>query len=159
MQYIGGEKYLWTQHVRMKMRHYRLTESRVKRVIRHPARVEEGILEGAVAAMQPAGGKQYSEIWTMFVMSDSKSASENLRRDPPSRGSSRVGLAPSTVVEDHGRSASQRFQKRFSRRNSPVIFGEEGRKIKVITAWRYPGKAPEHEPVPQEVLREIRQLI
>ena len=52
----------------MKMNHYRLTESRVKRIIRHPARVEEGILEGAIAAMQPAEGKKYSEIWVMYVL-------------------------------------------------------------------------------------------
>src|SRR3989344_5979973 len=63
-----ADKYLWTVHARIKMRHYRLTESRVKRVIRHPARIEEGILENAVAAMQPAEGKNYSEIWVMYVL-------------------------------------------------------------------------------------------
>ena len=32
-------------------------------------------------------------------------------------------------------------------------------KIKIITAWRYPGKSPERDPVPQEVLREIRKIL
>ena len=63
-----GDKYLWTAHSRIKMRQYGLSESRIKRIIRHPARVEEGILEGAVAAMQPAGGKRYSEIWVMYLL-------------------------------------------------------------------------------------------
>src|SRR3989338_9454653 len=65
---IFADKYIWTNHSKMKMNHYRLTESRVKRIIRHPARVEEGILEGAIAAMQPAEGKKYSEICVMYVL-------------------------------------------------------------------------------------------
>ena len=85
------EKYLWTSHSRVKMNYYRLTESRVKRIIRHPVRVEEGILEGAIACMQPADGKQYSEIWTMYVVVPER-PSEKLRSDPPRRGS--VSLVP-----------------------------------------------------------------
>lgn len=97
-----GDKYIWTNHSRMKMRYYRLTESRIKRIIRNPARIEEGILEGAVAAMQLAEGKRYSEIWVMYMVIKSK--------------------------------------------------------IKVITAWRYPGRSPARNPVPAEILKEIRNI-
>ena len=107
---LPSSKYIWTHHARDKMRYYRLTESRITRIIRHPARVEEGILEGAIAVMQVAGGKQYSEIWAMYVVI--KSEVKNQRS-----------------------------------------------KVKVITAWRYPGKSPERDPVPSEVLKEIRKLI
>lgn len=31
--------------------------------------------------------------------------------------------------------------------------------IKIITAWRYPGKSPARNPIPQEILDEIRALI
>lgn len=103
-------KYIWTSHSRQKMNYYRLSESRIRRVIRHPARAEEGILPGAIACMQPAGGKRYSEIWTMYVLIKSKVKNSKL-------------------------------------------------KVKVITAWRYPGRAPEHSPVPPEILREIRNLL
>ena len=61
--------YEWTHHAHQKMRHYRLTESRVKRIIRHPARNEEGVIEDGICCMQPAGGKTYSEIWAMYVLS------------------------------------------------------------------------------------------
>lgn len=105
---MQNEKYFWTNHARTKLRFYRLTESRIKRVIRHPARVEEGILEGAIACMQPAGGKKYSEIWTMYVL---------------------------TKIKDKG----------------------EG--IKIITAWRYPGKSPTRDPIPLKILQEIRSII
>ncbi len=65
------DRYIWTNHAHQKMRHYRLTESRVKRIIRHPARSEEGIMENGIACMQPAGGKNYSEIWAMYLLSGS----------------------------------------------------------------------------------------
>ena len=110
MKGLGAEKYIWTNHAHEKMRYYRLTESRVKRVIRHPARIEEGILEGAVACMQSAEGKNYSEIWVMYVVAKPQTKSEKP-------------------------------------------------KLKVITAWRYPGKSPERDPVPPEVLREIKNLL
>ncbi len=100
-------KYIWTNHSRQKMRYYRLTESRIKRIIRHPTRVEEGILEKAIGVMQPAEGKNYSEIWTMYIIA----------KEPREK------------------------------------------KIKIITAWRYPGKSPERDPVPPEILKEIRKLV
>lgn len=101
------EKYIWTNHSRDKMRYYRLTEPRVRRIIRHPTRIEEGIFENAIACMQPAGGKNYAEIWTLYVLA-----------------------------------------------------GDRGtKKIKVITAWRYPGKSPARDPIPAEVLREIKSIL
>ena len=88
------------------MRHYRLTESRIKRIIRYPVRTEEGIIEGAVACMQPAEGKNYTEIWTLYVLS-----------------------------------------------------GGANKQIKIISAWRYPGKSPERNPIPPDILREIKSIL
>jgi len=96
-------KYAWTHHVFEKMKFYGISESRIKRIIRFPKRLEEGIVEGTVAVMQPAGTKRYSEIWVMYKLA--------------------------------------------------------GRKIRIITAWRYPGKSPERDPVPQEVINEVRSLL
>lgn len=85
----------------------------MKRIIRHPMRIEEGIVDGAIACMQPkegptfakatAGKKNYSEIWVMYAVKQ--------------------------------------------------------KQIIVITAWRYPGKSPERDPVPQKVLSEVRNII
>ena len=99
----GFQTYVWTRHAHDKMRYYRLSEARVKRIIRHPSRIEEGIADGAVACMQPADGKTYSELWTMYALKQ--------------------------------------------------------KQIIVITAWRYPGKSPERDPIPPDILREIRLLI
>ena len=84
----------------------------MKRIIRHPVRVEEGIFEHAVAAMQAAEGKNYSEIWVLYVLMRGNNSS----------------------VQKKG-------------------------KIKIISAWRYPGKSPARDPIPPEILREIRSIL
>ena len=35
----------------------------------------------------------------------------------------------------------------------------ESQKVRIITAWRYPGKSPARDPIPPEVLKEIRGII
>jgi len=102
------EKYLWTQHVFEKMKFYGIAENRIKRIIRFPKRIEEGIVPETVAVMQPAGTKHYQEIWVMYKLIKNSN------------------LKP---------------------------------KIKIITAWRYPGKSPERNPVPQEIIEEVKKLL
>lgn len=91
------------------MRYYGLSLQRIKRIIRHPARTEEAIIPKMIAAMQPAGGKNYSEIWTIYKIEKRKAKNEKY--------------------------------------------------FKIITAWRYPGKSPARNPIPQEILDEIKRLI
>ena len=59
---------VWTSHAKFKMKYYGLSESRVKRVIRNPERVEEGIAEETVAMMQlgSSTSKKPYEIWVMM---------------------------------------------------------------------------------------------
>ncbi len=33
------------------------------------------------------------------------------------------------------------------------------KRIRVITAWRYPGVSPERDPVPKDVIEEVRKLL
>lgn len=60
----------WTLHAQAKMRQYRLSPARVRRVLHAPRRVEEGIAPTTVAMMQPASMKTKDtwtqEIWVMF---------------------------------------------------------------------------------------------
>lgn len=94
----------WTSHSKYKMRFYGLSESRVKRVISYPKRIEEGIAPDTVAMMQSAGSEKHPyEIWLMIQ-------DEKTRR-------------------------------------------------KVISAWRYPGKTKPGQPLPQEIMKEIRSAI
>ena len=122
----GQQTYVWTHHAHDKMRYYRLTEARIKRIIRHPIRVEEGVIEEAIACMQPAS--------TYVNASVDKSA--------------------------HTNSSRQSFGKVKNNYSEIwVMYAVKQKQIIVITAWRYPGKSPERDPVPQKVLSEVRNII
>jgi hypothetical protein len=60
----------WTAHSRDKMRQYRLSEGRVRRILHSPHRTEEGIAEGTTAMMQQSTGKHPYELWVMVVDTD-----------------------------------------------------------------------------------------
>jgi hypothetical protein len=94
----------WTYHAHGKMRFYGLSESRVKRVLNSPKRIEEGIAPRTIAMMQAAGSVKHPyEIWVMLT--DSRT------------------------------------------------------ERKIISAWRYPGVTRAGEPLPPEILREIRSAL
>ena len=94
----------WTRHAKNKMRYYALSQQRVRRVLKSPSRIEEGIAEGTIALMQRTGSKKRPhEIWIM-------AKDEKLRR-------------------------------------------------KIISAWRYPGVTKPGEPLPEEILREFREIL
>jgi hypothetical protein len=63
----------WTKHAKEKMRYYQLSENRLKRVLRNPKRIEEGIAPDTIAIMQPAGTKKHpTEIWLIYQIKSSK---------------------------------------------------------------------------------------
>ncbi len=103
-----GANIHWTNHAQAKMRFYRLSEQRVKRVLNSPKRIEEGIAPNTVAMMQVAGSKKHPyEIWVM--------------------------------VQKQG-----------------LRLKVKGIRLKIISAWKYPGRTKAGEPLPEEILREIR---
>jgi len=65
------KEFFWTNHAQRKMRFYRLSESRVKRVLHTPKRVEQGIAPDTAAMMQRAGTLKHPyEIWVMVQDTD-----------------------------------------------------------------------------------------
>lgn len=77
----GSKKLTWTIHSQAKMRQYGLSESRVRRVIHSPLRIEEGIAEDTIGVMQPASVKKTDkgkpvewsqEIWVMVCETPSE---------------------------------------------------------------------------------------
>lgn len=126
----ADERYLWTAHVRRKMAFYRLTEPRIKRIIRYPARIEQGILDDAVACMQSAA--------------------------PETRRSLPIGRRTSQGL---GRATAKHSEIWVMYMVVPARAGTKSRAIQIITAWRYPGKSPERDPIPPLVLEEVRRII
>lgn len=99
----NDSRYYWTRHIIEKMKYYRISESRVKRIIRVPDRIEESIVPGLVAAMKKFSKSAKEEIW--------------------------------------------------------IIYTVDRKKVKLISAWRYPGKSPARNPIPREILNEVRAII
>ena len=61
------DNFFWTLHGQAKMRQYRLSEARVRRVVRRPERLEEGIAPKTIAVMQRNDTpKRKQEIWVMY---------------------------------------------------------------------------------------------
>lgn len=113
-KYKDVKSLFWTNHSQAKMRFYKLSEQRVKRVIHLPKRIEEGIAPNTVAMIQSAGSKKHPyEIWVMY----------QTKKQP----------------------------------RQPKAF--EKPKLTIISAWRYPGKSPAKNPIPQEILDEIKGLL
>lgn len=107
---------------------YRLTESRVKRVLRHPRRREVGVAEDTLAGMQPAGSKSNPyEIWVMWTLASARAGAHD-------------------KADDSGKSKN-RLKFNF------------GKKIIIISAWRYPGVSPLREapPIPDDVWAALRE--
>ena len=144
-----SDKYQWTQHAQWKMRQYGLSPQRVIRVIRNPERVEEGIVEKTIAVMQPASvrlrrtsaGKPASKFWSqeIWAMYQARRAVNPKSEIPASPAG---GLNPKQIQ-------NPKFQK----------LQTASKKIKIISAWRYPGVSPKNNPIPEEILSEIQNNI
>ena len=61
------KNFAWTQHVKNKMLRYRLSEQKIKTVLKNPARKEEGIAPKTTAVMKRNDTpKRKEELWVMF---------------------------------------------------------------------------------------------
>lgn len=66
-------KIIFTKHSKNKMGFYKISESRVKKVLKNPYRIENGVAKNTIAIMQPTSIKKRNnkifwnqEIWVMF---------------------------------------------------------------------------------------------
>jgi len=50
------------------------------------------------------------------------------------------------------------YQKKLKVKSGKLKVGGDGT-ITIISAWRYPGKSPEHNPIPRDILEEVRDLL
>lgn len=125
---VGTGQYIFTLHAQYKMRQYGLSEQRIKNVLRHPERREEGIAPNTIAVMQPVSVKRINgkavwkqEIWAMYQQQSTKN-NQQKNNQPGSQ--------------------------------SRLLFTADCC-LKIISAWRYPGVSPKRQPVPAEILREL----
>jgi len=125
-------QYHWTNHVKFKMQYYGLSAQKILGVISRPKRKEEGIVEKTIAVMQPVSLKIVNgkEIWKSEVwVMYQKLESRNLKLETKEKFSH-----------------DSRYKLRAAR-------------YKIISAWRYPGVSPKRNPIPEEILSEIVEII
>ncbi|MCX6763690.1 MAG: hypothetical protein NTZ97_03075 [Candidatus Moranbacteria bacterium] len=128
------EKYFWTEHSVYKMRQYGLSAQRILRVIRAPFRKEEGIVKNTIAVMQPNKPvKHTSEIWVMYQTRRAGNSKSN---------PAKAGLNP-----------------KIPHPSLCATFSQGEKRIKIISAWRYPGVSPKRNPIPEDILSEIENII
>jgi len=138
----NNEKYQWTLHSIEKMKFYGLSEQKILGVIKRPQRKEEGIVENTIAVMQPVSPKTdakgkltwKTEIWAMY-QTNGKRKKLKVENKKTKKTAKELQI--------------QKMEYFQSILNPP--------KIKIISAWCYPGVSPENNPIPEEILREISE--
>ncbi len=122
------DKYYWTQHSLMKMKFYGLSQQRVTRVIKNPQRIEEGIVENTIAVMQP-----------------------------PSTNTKNGKKAWSSEIwamyQIHG---TQNLKLKNNQNKKNLLNNQK--QFKIISVWKYPGVSPKRNPIPEEILDEIKSF-
>lgn len=158
----NSDKYQWTQHAIFKLRQYGLSSQRITRVIRAPKRIEKGIVKNTIAVMQPAS--------TRFVRSSTRLDSARLARGGPSstkkvNGKETWSQEIWAMYQSAGRRTEVKSPKLKVKSDvnphptlSQIVRGGQG-KIKIISAWRYPGISPKNNPIPQEIFDEIGNIL
>jgi hypothetical protein len=143
------DKYQWTQHALMKLKFYGLSQQRITRVIKSPQRIEEGIVENTIAVMQPVSLRKISASRgkpALFKKDTIGLESRNLSKNSKGKAWTSEIWAMYQIKSDGKKAEAGKNllnnQKQF----------------KIISVWRYPGVSPARDPIPQEILEEIKSL-
>ena len=119
---------------------------------------------------QPKDDERYSWTAHSFVKMRQYGISESrIKRIVRFPERTEEGIAPDTVAVMQP-AGTKRYQeiwvmyklaKRVNSKPQSKIDSLLGRqkKIRIITAWRYPGKSPERDPIPDEIFEEIKSLL
>ncbi len=64
----NDKNFSWTQHVKDKMLFYRISEQKIKTILKSPSRKEEGIAPSTLAVMKRNDtAKRKEELWVMYA--------------------------------------------------------------------------------------------
>jgi hypothetical protein len=130
-------KVIWTKHSEKKLKEYQLSKSRILRIIKNPYRIEEGIAPNTIALMRPTKIK------------NSTKSLYSPRRSAFSPRESASSLHKSTF------SPRQSASNKTWKQEIWTMIQKSKDGIKIISAWRYPGKSPKQNPIPNYILEEL----
>lgn len=120
----------WTSHVKNKMLFYRISEQKIRSILRNPDRKEEGIAPNTLAVMKRNDKpSKKEELWVMYLVLPGRTR----------------GLAQTSTQNN---AESQRLNV-------------TGQKLRIISAWRYPGVSPKGNkiPIPHDIQDELAGML
>ncbi len=124
------DKYYWTKHSIFKMQQYGLTAQRIVRVINSPKRTQIGVAKNTIAVMQPTSLRRGKD--GKKTWSSEVWTMYQIRK--------KGNLKPGTVNLGQ-------FQTPMSQQ------------IRIISAWRYPGISPKDDPIPEDIMQELEDIL
>ena len=118
------DNFSWTSHVKNKMLFYRISEQKIRSILRSPDRKEAGIAPDTLAVMKRNDKpSKKEELWVMYATGANNKKTE-IDAD---KKQLRIGV----------------------------------KKLRIISAWRYPGvtKKGQEIPIPHDILEELLEII
>ena len=159
----NSDKYHWTAHVVEKMHFYGLSEQKILGVIRNPKRIETSIVENVVAVMIPVGNISKGIAkpkWGNSSFGDSSIKIEEETADEKKKQENwnqEIWVMYQTKTQSAKRKAQNEMQNPELEKLRKQI--NSSKQITIISAWRYPGVSPKKNPIPEEILREIEEIM
>ncbi len=113
------KRFHWTKHIEKKMKYYRLSKQRMRRVFKSPDRKEFGVAPKTIAVMEKTGTKKNpKEIWLMYQTIQNKN--DNIQTNMISAwrypGESPKGEMP--IIPEDALIELEKIQKKKNGKNS-----------------------------------------
>jgi isochorismate hydrolase len=143
--------YQITRHAEYKMKQYGLSLQKVKGVIRSPRRIEKGVATNTIAVMQPVNPKSTSDVVH-------KSLAHNLAGNEAGKFPSSKEIWKQEIwvmYQTNSQPTTHNLQQRQTKKDLARSYQLKAQSYKIISAWRYPGISPTHNPIPSEILLEL----
>jgi uncharacterized protein YcbK (DUF882 family) len=157
------DKYHWTAHVSEKMHFYGLSEQKVLGVIRKPQRIETSIVENTVAVMVPVGNIKQGlpkPKWGRPVFGNAHSEDEmDEEKKNQQSWNQEIWVMYQTKSQEKkfkDKTLGEKKDDKIAKLQRQI---NTSKQINIISAWRYPGVSPKNNPIPEDILREIEEII
>lgn len=157
------EKYRWTAHVSEKMHYYGLSEQKVLGVIRNPKRIESSIVENTVAVMMPVGNMikgAPKPKWGRPNFGNSQSEEEiSSEKKKEQTWNQEIWVMYQTKSQEKkfkDKTLDEKKDEKIAKLQRQI---NSSKQLTIISAWRYPGVSPKNNPIPEDILREIEEII
>jgi len=129
------KKIFWTEHSKIKMRQYGLSQQKILGILRRPERTEKAIVPELVAVMRTNPVKKMQGTLSKAKEDSLKEKYANLKKIWQRKAPGEIWVMYKDVKKQ-----------------------SEGNIRKIISAWRYPGisKPGEEIPIPEDIRHELK---